>query len=166
MNFPTGVTKILGKPVKSVDARPFLEELCQTAFSGYTVESLFGMGGVEESALVFRSGKVVGSVYEYHSSHQTLSGDESIPHVLNAFLSESGILDVVELSNQQVDLVLAFTAVLRLAKPLDKTSFRSLFPSAYNPRLGETISSHAQQSVFSTKESLFKRFGLNGIEGK
>ena len=46
MNLPAGVTRILGKSVKSFDAKKDLDDLSAADFSGYVVESLFGESGV------------------------------------------------------------------------------------------------------------------------
>lgn len=163
MNLPTGVSRVLAKNVKSFEAKRELEELSASSFSGYIVETLFGNAGLEESALLFRYGQAVGATYEYYGAKQTLDGDLALPHVMNAFLVENGTLDMVDLSTQQVDLVTAFNARLRLTKPLGKGMFKPLIKERFDPLLSQTVASMQRPDVPITKESLFKKFGLAGI---
>ncbi len=165
MNLPAGVTRILGKSVKSFDAKKDLDDLSASGFSGYVVESLFGESGVEESAIVFRQGQGVGAVYEYYGLKQTLNGDEALVHVLNGFLSEFGVLDMVDLSIQQVDLVAAFNPKIKLTKPIVKGQFKSLVKDSFDVSLSKKMGP-AKEVESASKESLFKRFGLAGIEGR
>lgn len=164
MNLPAGVTRVLGKSAKSFDPKKELDDLSAANFSGYVVETLFGESGLEESALLFRQGQGFGSVYEYYGLKQTLQGDDALVHVMNGFLSEHGVLDIVDLSIQQVDLVSAFNAKLKLSKPIVKGQFRSLVRDSYDASLIRKVGpAHPQESL--SKESLFKKFGLAGIEG-
>lgn len=166
MNFPTGVAKISGRNTQAYDASRELENLASSGFSGYVIESLLGEKGLEESALLFRSGQVIGGVYEYYGLNATLQGDEAIAHVLNAFAAEHGVVDVMELSTQQADLVVAFNAKLKLPKPLVKGQLRGMIKDSFDSTLVQKVSKAVQPEAVQTKESLFKKFGLAGIEGK
>jgi hypothetical protein len=165
MNLPTGVSRVAGKNVKSFEPKQALEELAQSNFSGYIAESLIGSFGLEEFALLFRNGQGMGVVYEYYGAHCTLNGDAALPHALNGFLAESGVLDIVELSPQQVDLVTAFNASLKLTKPIQKGQFKSLIKDRFDSGLSQAIGTPVQSNEPASKESLFKKFGLAGING-
>lgn len=164
LNLPMGVSRILAKNVKAFDSKRELEDMANASFSGYIVESLFGNAGVEESALLFRSGQGIGAVYEYYGSKQTLSGDMALPHVMNGYLAENGVLDIMELSTQQVDLVTAFNSKLRLSKPLMKGMFRPLVKDRYDAALSQVVANAQFPTQPVSKESLFKKFGLAGID--
>ncbi|MEK6970877.1 MAG: hypothetical protein AABW68_04280 [archaeon] len=164
MNLPLGVSRFLAKNVKSFDPKRELEELSTASFSGYLIESSFGGLGVEESALLFRNGQAIGAVYEYYGAHHTLSGDGALPHVMNAFLSAEGVLDGIDLSAQQVDLVVAFNASLKLSTPISKGMFKSLVKDRFDASLGQSIAIARNPAQPASKESLFKKFGLAGIE--
>ena len=164
MNLPTGVSRILAKNVKTFDAKRELEDMASSSFSGYIVESSFGNAGIEESALLFRLGQGIGAAYEYYGSKQTLNGDMALPHVMNGYLVENGVLDIMELSTQQVDLVTAFNAKLKLSKPLLKGMFKPLVKDRYDPVLSQVIINAQNPSQPVSKESLFKKFGLAGID--
>ncbi len=165
MNFPIGNVKVQSKSVKQWDARAELENLSQQNFSGYVIETLYSSVGVDECALLFRSGQVIASAYEVHFSNQSLMGDESLAQVGNAFAAEYGVIDVSELSSQQVDLIVAFNQKLQLSKPLQKQQLRGLVKENYDSNLLQKSGNVSLPRV-ETKESLFKKFGLAGIESR
>lgn len=164
MNLPAGVVCVLGKSVKSFDAKKELDDLSVGSFSGYVVETLFGEWGVEESAIVYRQGQGLGCVYEYYGLKQTLQGDEALVHVMNGFLSDHGVLDIVDLSVQQVDLVTAFNSKIKLSKPIARGQFKPLIKDSFDSTLVRKVGP-ARPLESLSKESLFKKFGLAGIEG-
>lgn len=165
MNLPAGVTRVIGKSVKTFDPKKDLDDLSAAGFSGYVVESLFGENGVEESAIIYRQGQGMGAVYEYYGLQQTLQGDEALVHVMNGFLSNFGVLDMVDLSIQQVDLVTAFNSKIKLSKPILKGQFKPLVKDSFDANLSKKMGP-AKAVESASKESLFKRFGLAGIEGR
>jgi hypothetical protein len=73
------------------------------------------------------------------------------------------MLDIVELSTQQVDLITAFNAKLKFSKPLVKGQFRSLVKESFDAALLPRTSGEGT-AASDSKESLFKKFGLAGIE--
>ncbi|MBM3282575.1 MAG: DUF2226 domain-containing protein [Candidatus Diapherotrites archaeon] len=164
MNLPAGVVRVLGKSVKSFDSKKELEDLSSSSFSGYVVETLFGDLGLEESALVFRQGQGLGCVYEYYGAKQTLLGDDALVHIMNAYSAEHGVLDIVDLSVQQVDLVTAFSPALKLTKPISRGQFKSLVKDSFDANLSKSVGP-ARVADSLSKESLFKKFGLAGIDG-
>ena len=162
MNLPRGVLKAQGLNVRQFDSKKELDALSQDTFSGYVILSAFSEWGVDEGALLFRTGQGVGSVFEYHGISKVVYGDASVSHFFNALAAQFGAVDVVELSLQQVDLVLAFNAKLKLERPIPKGGVKSLVRSNYDSKLIQSISDQKPEESQS-KESLFKKFGLAGI---
>lgn len=162
MNFPQGTMRIAGKTPKQWDPKMELDALAQQNFSGYVIETLYNGQGIDECALIFRLGQGIGATYELHASNQSISGDASLALLGNALAVEAGMLDVVELSTQQVDLITAFNAKLKFSKPLLKGQFRSLVKESFDSSLLPRASGDSTAS--DSKESLFKKFGLAGIE--
>ncbi len=162
MNFPQGTMRIMGKTPKQWDPKLELDVLAQQSFSGYVIETLYNGQGIDECALIFRLGQGIGATYELHASNQTVSGDASLVLIGNAFAVDAGMLDVIELSTQQVDLITAFNAKLKFSKPLLKGQFRSLVKESFDAALLPRASGDSMAS--DSKESLFKKFGLAGIE--
>lgn len=162
MNLPTGTLKIQGQNAHQFDARKELDALSQNNFSGYVILSAFSEIGVDEGAIVYRSGQGIGCVFEYHGISQVVYGDEALQHFFNGLASQFGVIDVVELSLQQVDLVLAFNAKLKLQRPIARGNFKSLVRSSYDAKLAQSLSGE-KPAESQSKESLFKKFGLAGI---
>ncbi len=163
MNFPLGTLRLSGKTPKQWDPKTELDNLSQQNFSGYVIETLFNGQSIDECALVFRAGQAIGATYELHYSNQSVSGDASLSLIGNAFAAEAGMLDIVELSTQQVDLITAFNAKLKLSKPIIRGQFRGMVKDAFDSTLLPRTSVEGMAAVDS-KESLFKKFGLAGID--
>ncbi|MDZ4256513.1 MAG: hypothetical protein U1C71_02820, partial [archaeon] len=138
MNLPTGVFKAQGQSSRQFDAKKELDILARDTFSGYLILSTLSEIGVDEGALLFRVGQGMGGVFEYHGVSKILYGSESLPHVFNAMAAEHTVIDIVSLSLQQVDLVMAFNGKLALSKPLSKGQF-SPFIKPFDPQLIRTV---------------------------
>lgn len=154
--------RLSGKTPKQWDPRTELDNLAQQNFSGYVVETLYNGQGIDECALVFRSGQGIGATYELHFSNQSVSGDAALGLIGNALAVDAGVLDVVELSMQQVDLITAFNSKLKLTKPIVRGQFRGIVKEAFDRSL--LPHSEAEGVAADSKESLFKKFGLAGID--
>jgi hypothetical protein len=163
MNLPTGVNRALAKSTALFNAGHELEDLAKANFSGYLIETLLGKDGVDEAAIIFRNGQIIGSVYEYYGLKKTVSGDEAVPHVMNAFAARHGIIDTVELSVQQVDLTTAFNASIKLANPIPANKISSLAKQNFDSNLSQKVTADDPQKEVS-RSSLFKKFGLAGLD--
>ncbi len=108
MNLPSGKVFKSSLESASTDFIALLEELKKKRFSGYTAISLKGQGGVEEGTLLFDAGRIIGAAYEYYAYAKEFAGEKAFQRILNASASKSGIIDVVELTVEQVHLALAF----------------------------------------------------------
>jgi hypothetical protein len=108
MNLPSGVAVKTGLDLAAVDFFALVRELQQKAFNGYLVVAVPGKDGLEEGTLLLDSGKVVAALYEYLAFARPFYGQPALERVLNAALAKSGVIDVFQLSSEQVQLVLAF----------------------------------------------------------
>lgn len=108
MNLPSGVAVKTGLDLAAVDFFALLRELQQKAFNGYIVVGSAGREGLEEGILVLDSGKVVAAIYEYIAFQRTFFGPQALERVMNASLAKQGVIDVFQLTAEQVQLVLAF----------------------------------------------------------
>lgn len=164
MNLPAGANRVLAKSTVLFNVKHELMDLSHSNFSGYVIETLLGSKGVDESAVIFRSGLIVGMVFEYHSLNKTLLGDSSIPHVANGFAAKHGVIDIVELSTQQVDLITAFNPAVKLSSPLKDNQLSVLVQSDFDSALYQKVSGQGLDKEVS-RSSLFRKFGLAGLGG-
>ncbi len=108
INLPAGTVVKTGVDAVTIDFKALLRELKEKLFNGYLCITVQGSRGLEDGALVFDSGKIVAAFYEYLKSSKDLSGDQAFVRVLNASLANTGLIDIYQLSNDQVQLILAF----------------------------------------------------------
>jgi hypothetical protein len=108
MNLPSGTPVKTSVDVAEVDFPGLLQELRRKIFNGYLCITIQGTGGVEDGTLVFDAGKVVASFYEYFRYNKTVMGDKAFVRVMNASAAKIGVIDIYQLTNEQVQLILAF----------------------------------------------------------
>ncbi len=108
MNLPSG--KIIKSELDnaSTDTLKLLLELGRSRFSGYVALAVKGTSGVQEGTLLLDQGKIVGATYEYYALQKEYAGEHGFTRFLNASAARHGVLDVVELTPEQVHLALAF----------------------------------------------------------
>lgn len=108
MNLPSGVAVKTGLDLAAVDVFALVRELQQKAFNGYVVVAVPGNEGLEEGTLLLDSGKIVAALYEYVAFYRMYFGQQALERVLNASLAKQGVIDVFQLTSEQVQLILAF----------------------------------------------------------
>jgi hypothetical protein len=107
MNLPSG--KIIKKELDnaSTDTLKLLAELARSQFSGY-IALCVKATSLEEGTLLMDKGKIVGAMYEYYALKKEFAGEQAFTRFLNASAAKQGILDVIQLTPEQVHLALAF----------------------------------------------------------
>lgn len=108
INLPAGTVIKTGVDAATIDFKALLRELREKMFNGYLCITVQGGSGLEDGALVFDSGKIVAAFYEYLRVAKDVQGDAAFLRVLNASLAPTGSIDIYQLSNDQVQLILAF----------------------------------------------------------
>ena len=163
MNLPSGNVQKQGLILKDNNFKALLQGLMDEKFSGYTTLMIEGFGGFEEGTLLFKKGFGVAGIFEYLKFDITVIGDLALLHCLNAAGAPYGIIDVIQLSDLQVDMSIAFDEKIKFSTALDRKGLEKY-------AIGKFDSSLAQQTLQeavnlktpkdSSKKELFKRFGL------
>ena len=109
MNLPPGNMVKTGLETTNVNFNALVNELVKMKFNGYVAITAAGASGIEEGILIFDDGKTVASTYEYLAFKKLILGKDAFIRVLNISASTNGVIDVIELTNEQVHLILAFT---------------------------------------------------------
>ncbi len=144
----------------SVDFFALVAELGRHRFNGYFAICTSGEGGFEEGTMVFDDGKPVASFYEYYAYRRQYVGEEAFKRVLNAFSNVTGVVDILELSNEQVRLLLAFNE-----RAIMVPAAKDLEPRAVP--FSQAFEAEAKSSVVPlTKQELLKKYRLAEIERK
>jgi hypothetical protein len=163
MNLPSGNIVKQGLALKETDFKKLLQGLINERFSGYAALTIEGFDGFEEGTMLFKKGFGVACIFEYLKFDITIISDLALQHFFNAAGADFGVIDVIQLSDLQVDMSIAFDEKIRLSKPfdskeLDKHSISKFDASLAKKTLEEAVSLKSTEEV--SKKELFKRFGL------
>ena len=140
MNLPSGLAMKTGIDVVTLDFAALVKELMHKKFSGYLCVTIQGDGGVEEGTLVFNGGKPTAAVYEYLRHNKAMFAKDAIPRIFNATTATYGVVDIYQLTPEQVQLILAFNEnsvlpVVLTERDVDSSIVTS-FSSKYEEELG------------------------------
>lgn len=132
MNIPVGSFLEKGTEAKKINPEKKLSELSAKAFSGYLVLTIEGYSGIEEGMLLFRNGELTGSAFEFVKFNETVFSEDALKLTANAFAASNGIVDIVELSRQQAELVIAFNDKMAFSRQVQPKDLSRLMPSNYD----------------------------------
>ncbi|AJF60815.1 MAG: hypothetical protein J4224_01280 [Candidatus Diapherotrites archaeon] len=163
MNLPVGDIIKQGIKLKEFDSR-IIESFYDKEFSGYLVASIEGYAGIEEGALLFKKGLLIGAFYEYLNYGITVHGNQAVQQVFNSLAAEYGVIDVISLTNQQADLITAFNDKIKLTVNVGKKDVRKLSRSFYSNEFAEKVLSKVLEKHESRK-NVFKKLGLTDLGG-
>ena len=159
-NLPSG--KILSKDadLSSLDVIKTLEELGKREFSGYVAMCIEGHGGFEEGIALFEHGKVVGCYYDYYKHGKTFEGAAAFQRFLNATAAQNGVMDVILLTPEQVQLVLAVNE-----KMVFSPSGGWNAPSNFSLNYEQEAIGKVEEKTTETRSDLLKKFKLGELSG-
>lgn len=125
---------------KGIEAKDFslekrLSELSGEHFSGYIVLTIEGYSGIEEGVILLRNGEMTGSVFEFVKFGEKVFSEDALRLTANASKAQHGIVDVIELSRQQAELVIAFSDKMAFNRPLQPKDLSRVLPSSYDTEL-------------------------------
>lgn len=163
MRLPSGTMVESGLSLQGLNFKQKVSQLMDQNFSGYLAIQIEGFDGLEEGLLLFRNNQIQGALYEYLKFDVTVVGDIAMSHCLNAAGADYGVVDVVNLSNLQVDMAMAFDEKIKLTTPVDKKAVERLSVTSFEPSLAEKTLSAAIKRDGVGRNDLFKKFGLEDI---
>ena len=162
LNFPVGTVLHQAVPLKDIDFKKFFAELMAKAFTGYVVVTAEGFAGIEEGVFFFKGGFLCGSVFEFTNFDITFFGNVALQQSFNAAAAEFGIMDVCELSKQQVELIAAFTEKIMLPEPIALNAVSKFFREKYDYGFSEKTLNEIVKKEES-RYDVFKKIGLPDI---
>ncbi len=161
MILPPGQSVKTGIDLAGLDFSGLLKELARKAFTGYLALMVKGVGGLEEGTLIYDSGKIIACTYEYLRYDKLLFGSDAFPRIANAAAATKGVVDLFQLSADQVKLITAFNDMMAfLPKDSDMSAFQV---TAFSPFYEEQIKEPEKPEA---REQLLKRLKLWEAEGK
>ncbi|MFA4907913.1 MAG: hypothetical protein WC602_06585 [archaeon] len=163
MNLPVGVMIEQGISFEPGAFLPKVLALMNEKFSGYIAITIEGYDGIEDSALVFRSGSIAAAFHEYMKYNILVLGNFAVPQAFNAAGAKNNSSDIVALGNQQIDLVLAFNDKARVSKNYAAKDINALAVSTYSSSYAEKVLSEVLKSQPS-KYDVMKKLGLSELK--
>ncbi|MFH1199717.1 MAG: DUF2226 domain-containing protein [Candidatus Micrarchaeota archaeon] len=161
VSLPAGKVIKTGLDLAAIDFFSLLAELKSKAFNGYLSITVSGYGGLEDGTLVFDNGKIVASFYDYLRYDQKLVGEAALARCFNASQAKVGVIDLYQLSNEQVQLILAFNeGAISIPSERDLARFKGQpFSQEYEKQL-------ASLSSVETKSDLLKKYKLGDMSAE
>ncbi|MFH0971878.1 MAG: DUF2226 domain-containing protein [Candidatus Micrarchaeota archaeon] len=161
MNLPAGIIVKTAIDVATIDFSALLKELREKAFNGYIAMTIQGISGMEEGTVVCDNGKIVASFYEYFKYNKQVLGDLAFQRVMNSSAAKHGVVDIFQLTNDQVQLILAFNE--RAICLPSETDIKRLKVEEFSPFFEEQVKETAS---VGTKDELMKKYKLGDVEKK
>jgi len=162
MNLPVGEVLQQGIAIKEIDTKALTLSLLDKKFSGYLIVTIDGFDGIEEGVVIFKEGFMMGSFYSYDNYNINVFGNSALQHSMNALVAEKGVIDIVALSNQQIDLVIAFHDKVKITVAIDKRQLDKIFPKSFSQEFAKKVLGEVVKEAESRK-SVFKRLGLSEL---
>lgn len=153
--FPTGRIVASSASLSTHNAFEILRRQLVANFTGYFAITIQGKSGLEDGVLGILKGKVVAASYYYHKFETLFVGREAVERVENAFASQTGVFDLVELTPEQVSLALHASK----APELNVASLHKV------NKFSEEMESkdRGQHTEHSERSELLKRYGLSAL---
>ncbi len=160
-SLPSG--KMLNKNVdiSNVDFLKALVQLQKKNFSGYVALCIKGVSGFEEGTVLFDSGKIVGCAYEYFKYAKEFQGTEAFQRILNAAAANIGVMDVVELTPEQVELVLAVNQKMIFVP--DQKQMENVSVKEFSPLFEQQLAAEQPAMRTESREELLKKYKMGGL---
>jgi len=138
-------------------------DLGNKKFSGYTYLVINGKYGFEESIVIFTKGRVAGSIFLIDSYDVELFGLDAFKLSVNSYGHKDGLLNIYNLTDDQIKLILIFNEKVKIDYKMDSTSISKL-----NLKYDETLLTKLLGNkivVNESKTDMFNKFNISGLLG-
>lgn len=162
MNIPISKTLVENVSLEDVFPEKLFLDLKNKSFSGYTYLVIDSEFGFEESIIIFSKGDIVGSIYFNEFYNLEKFGKEGIELGLNCFGFKNGILNIYELSTDQIKLLLIFNDKISYNLKIKKSDFSKIKFSYDVDKLKNLLNNNINIDT-QTKYSLLNKFHLSDV---
>lgn len=159
MDLPVGEFLESGIIVKGNIVKEKIAALLETDFAGYAVVTIKGRSGIEEGALLMQQNRVIGAIFDYLRFSKKVLGDSAVVHFFNAAKADFAVMDIISLTKQQIELIIAFNEKIELSKPVLPRDLARIGVEKFNPGLAESVLGNE----LLKKESRFDVFRKAGL---
>jgi hypothetical protein len=159
VNLPAGSVIKTDVDVASVDFIGLLKELKGKVFNGYLCIAVKGKTGFEEGVIVFDNGKVEAVAYDYLAFNKGVVGSKALARVINASSAKLGVIDIFQLTNEQVQLIIAFNEQAIVVPSEDE--LRRLKTEVFSNSFEDEITGGKEAE---TESDLLKKYKLSSVK--
>lgn len=159
LNLPSGKMLYKNLDLNTVDFIKIMLELQNKRVTGYAAVCIKGVGGFEEGTVLYDAGKIVGCVYEYYKHDRQFEAGEAFQRILNASAAKNGVIDVVELSAEQVQLALAVNQKMIFVP--DQKQLEQVKVESFSPLFEEQLLEEKPRE--GERKELLNKYKLGGL---
>ncbi len=160
MDLPLGAPLQQSLKTRETDMLAKIQELMDKGFTGYIIVTIDGHDGIEEGALLFKKGELIGAGYEFMKYDVKIEGNAAFEIVLNAFRAKHGIVDIYTLTTQHMELLIAFHERMLMSIKIDKKKLQKIYPKEFTDKYAKEVIKRQKEI---TKYELFKKAGIAGL---
>ena len=161
MNIPINVPLVENIFLDQLMPDKLFIDLAQKQFSGYTYLAVSGKYGFEESIIIFTKGKVVGSIFLIDAYNLEMFGQVAFEFGINAFGNSEGLLNIYNLTDDQIKLILIFNDKIKFSYKFDKATV-SKITFKYNTTALDVLLKDKME-VKESKSDVFNKFNLSDL---
>ena len=120
MNLPITKPILTNVFLEKVKPSKLILDFSKNLFSGLIFITNDTPFGFEESYIIFDKGKIIGCIYLFDIYDIKKYGSQAFDYCLNCLGSKDGIIDIYELSEDQIKLILLFNEKIKFIKTINK----------------------------------------------
>jgi len=161
MNLPISKPIIENVSLDAIDPFKLLFDLNKKQFTGYIYFVVHSLNNFEENILLFLKGNVAGSIYLNNTYNVEIYGKEAFEFSLNNLSYKEGVINIYELSAEQLKLILIFNDKIKFESKFDEKSLLK-FKFKYNENLFKERLKNKILNV-DLRGDLFNKFNINEL---
>jgi len=161
MNIPINVPLVENVFLEQLIPDKLFIDLSQKQFSGYTYLVINGKYGFEESIIIFIKGKVVGSIFLIDGYNLELFGGNAFVYGVNAYGHSEGLLNIYNLTDDQIKLILIFNDQIKYNYKFDKNTISKILFKYDDKRIDSLLKDKIE--IKESKTDVFNKFNLSDL---
>jgi len=162
MNLPVSKPIVENVFLEVLEPNKLLSDFVNKKFTGFLYLVISSKNNFEENILFFEKGDVVGSIYLNNTCNLNINGLDAFKLSMNSLSFKDGILNIYELSGEQLKLILIFNEKIKYFHKLD-SKIISKMEFNYDESLFENMFKDKIDFDIKPRYNLFGEFNINDL---
>ncbi len=162
MNLPISKPVVENVFMDIIEPDKLLLDLNSKLFTGFMYLVTHTKKSFEENFILFLKGNVVGSIYISNNYNLEIYGEKAFELSINSLGYKDGLLNIYELSIEQLKLVLIFNEKIKYEKNITNKNISKL-KFKYNENLLDEFIKDKIPEEIEAKYELFDKFNINDL---